>query len=117
MNHNDSLWKSRNSESVRRIEREYRSSFLLLEVAMSSTSSSYPYEPQTSAPKEDATNSASLAASLPQPLLNSEEAAAVMKIHPKTLQKLARRGVVRGIHVGKLWRVRASAIEEWIESQ
>ena len=84
---------------------------------MSSTSSSYPYESQRPAPKEDATNPASPAASVPQPLLNSEEAAAVMKIHPKTLQKLARRGVVRGIHVGKLWRFRASAIEEWIESQ
>jgi excisionase family DNA binding protein len=84
---------------------------------MSSTSSSYPYEPQAPAPKEDATSLASPAPSVPQPLLNSEEAAAVMKIHPKTLQKLARRGVVRGIHVGKLWRFRASAIEEWIESQ
>ena len=84
---------------------------------MSSTSSSYPYESQRPAPKEDATNPASPAAFVPQPLLNSEEAAAVMKIHPKTLQKLARRGVVRGIHVGKLWRFRASAIEEWIESQ
>ena len=67
---------------------------------MSSTSSSYPYESQVPAPKGDATNSASRAASVPEPLLNSEEAAAVMKIHPKTLQKLARRGVVRGIHVG-----------------
>jgi hypothetical protein len=67
---------------------------------MSSTSGSDPYEPQRPATKEHATNSASPAASVPQPLLNSEEAAAVMKIHPKTLQKLARPGVVRGIHVG-----------------
>ncbi len=54
---------------------------------------------------------------LPEPLLDSDEAASIMKIHPKTLQKLARKGVVRGVHVGKLWRFRASEIEHWISSQ
>jgi excisionase family DNA binding protein len=84
---------------------------------MSSTSSSYRYESQQPAQKGTGKHSPSFSGSLPEPLLDSEEAAAVMKIHPKTLQKLARRGVVRGIHVGKLWRFRASAIEEWIASQ
>jgi excisionase family DNA binding protein len=54
---------------------------------------------------------------LPEPLLDSEEAAAIMKIHPKTLQKLARKGLIRGAHVGKLWRFRASEIESWIQRQ
>ena len=54
---------------------------------------------------------------VPEPLLDSDQAAAIMKVHPKTLQKLARKGIVRGIHVGKLWRFRASTIEEWIEEQ
>ena len=54
---------------------------------------------------------------LPEPLLDSDEAASIMKIHPKTLQKLARKGVVRGVHVGKLWRFRASEIENWIARQ
>jgi hypothetical protein len=31
---------------------------------------------------------------LPEPLLDSDEAASIMKIHRKTLQKLARRGMV-----------------------
>ena len=53
----------------------------------------------------------------PEPLLDSDQAAAIMQIHPKTLQKLARNGAIRGIHVGKLWRFRASEIERWIESQ
>jgi len=53
----------------------------------------------------------------PERLLDSDEAASIMKVHPKTLQKLARKGVVRGIHVGKLWRFRASTIEEWIQRQ
>jgi excisionase family DNA binding protein len=58
-----------------------------------------------------------LIAFVPEQLLDTEEAAAAMRIHPKTLQKLARRGRVRGIRVGKLWRFRASDIQDWIESQ
>jgi excisionase family DNA binding protein len=52
-----------------------------------------------------------------EPLLDTDEAAAIMRIHPKTLQKFARRGLVRGVHVGKLWRFRASEIEAWIQRQ
>ena len=54
---------------------------------------------------------------LPEPLLDSDEAASIMNIHPKTLQKLARKGIVRGVHIGKLWRFRASEIEQWIDRQ
>lgn len=53
----------------------------------------------------------------PERLLDSDEAARIMNVHPKTLQKLARKGIVRGVHIGKLWRFRASTIEEWITSQ
>jgi excisionase family DNA binding protein len=88
-----------------------------LEVAMFSTFGSHQYKSQRPALADDATNSASPPPSLPERLADSEEAAALMKIHPKTLQKLARQGVIRGIHVGKLWRFRASAIDEWIQSQ
>jgi excisionase family DNA binding protein len=50
-----------------------------------------------------------------EPLLDSEEAAALLKIHPKTLQKLARRGEVVAIQIGKLWRFRASALNAWLD--
>ena len=50
-----------------------------------------------------------------EPLLDSEEAAALLKIHPKTLQKLARSGEVAAIQIGKLWRFRASALDDWIK--
>jgi excisionase family DNA binding protein len=36
--------------------------------------------------------------------------------HPKTLQKLARNGEIEALHVGKLWRFRASALNRWIAS-
>ena len=48
-------------------------------------------------------------------LLDSDEAAALLKIHPKTLQKMARNGEITGIQVGKLWRFRASVLNEWLE--
>jgi hypothetical protein len=43
-----------------------------------------------------------------EPLLDSEQAAAIVKVHPKTLQRYARCSVVVGLRVGKLWRFRAS---------
>ena len=50
-------------------------------------------------------------------LLDSIEAAAVLGIHPKTLQRMARSGQIRGIRVGKLWRFRRSEIDMWIETK
>ena len=43
-------------------------------------------------------------------LLDSEQAAAIVKVHPKTLQRYARNGIVNGLRVGKLWRFRASEL-------
>jgi excisionase family DNA binding protein len=51
----------------------------------------------------------------PERLLDSAEAAAILGIHPKTLQRMARSGQIRGIRVGRLWRFRRSDIDEWIE--
>jgi excisionase family DNA binding protein len=47
-------------------------------------------------------------------LLDSDEAAALLKIHPKTLQKMARNGEISGIQIGKLWRFRASVLNAWL---
>ena len=48
-------------------------------------------------------------------LLDSDEAAGLLKIHPKTLQKMARNGEIVGVQVGRLWRFRASVLNEWLE--
>ena len=50
-----------------------------------------------------------------EPLIDTQEAAALLKIHPKTLQKLARNGEVDAVQIGKLWRFRASALNRWLE--
>jgi excisionase family DNA binding protein len=52
-----------------------------------------------------------------EPVLDSEEAAALLKIHPKTLQKLARDGKIPGVRIGKLWAFRASTLNRWLESK
>jgi excisionase family DNA binding protein len=52
-----------------------------------------------------------------EPLLDSVEAPALLRIHPKTLQKMARRGVIQGRHIGKCWRFRASDLNEWLMGQ
>ena len=48
-------------------------------------------------------------------LLDSDEAASLLKIHPKTLQKMARNGEITGVQVGRLWRFRASVLNKWLE--
>ena len=52
-----------------------------------------------------------------EPLLNSEQAAELLQIHHQTLQKLARRGEIRGSHVGKQWRFRVSELNAWLDRQ
>jgi len=52
-----------------------------------------------------------------EPLLDTREAAALLGIHPKTLQKLARSGKVPGVRIGKSWAFRASALDSWLKTQ
>lgn len=54
---------------------------------------------------------------VPEPLIDSEEAAAIIKIHPKTLQRLARQKLIRGVRIGTHWRFRASEIEAWYQQK
>ncbi len=48
-------------------------------------------------------------------LLDVSEAARLLRIHPKTLRNKARHGVIPGMQVGRLWRFRASALNEWLD--
>jgi excisionase family DNA binding protein len=53
-----------------------------------------------------------------EPLLNDEQAARLLgNMHPRTLQKLARTGVLPAIKIGRFWFFRASALNEWINIQ
>jgi excisionase family DNA binding protein len=50
-----------------------------------------------------------------EPLLDAEEAARLLKMHPKTIQKLARQGEVVGVRVGRYWRFRVSALNLFLQ--
>jgi excisionase family DNA binding protein len=52
-----------------------------------------------------------------EPLLDSQQAATLLRIHPKTLQRMARNGQITGIQIGKLWRFRASELELWLRKR
>ena len=45
----------------------------------------------------------------------AKAAAALLGVHPRTLQRMVLRGQIAGVQVGKLWRFRASAIDQWID--
>ena len=52
-----------------------------------------------------------------EPLIDSEEAASLLEIHPKTLQQMARQGRIPSHRVGKFWRFRKSEMEKWLRSE
>ena len=51
-----------------------------------------------------------------EPLLDVVEAARLLRIHPKTLQKLTRIGRVPAYRVGRFWRYRGTDLEIWLQS-
>lgn len=42
------------------------------------------------------------------------KAAAMLDVHPRTLQRMVQPGQIAAVQVGKLWRFCASAIDQWI---
>lgn len=52
-----------------------------------------------------------------EPLLDSREAAALLKIHHKTLERKAREGEVPAYQIAGKWRFRASELDGWLRSQ
>lgn len=49
-----------------------------------------------------------------EPLLDSQQVAELMRVHPETVKRRARRGEIPGIKFGKLWRFRASVLESCV---
>jgi excisionase family DNA binding protein len=50
-------------------------------------------------------------------LMTSAEAANILRVNPKVLERWAKAGKVPALKVGKFWRYRASALELWVETQ
>ena len=52
-----------------------------------------------------------------EPLIDILTAAGLLKVHPKTLQRMARGGQIPAVRIGRYWRFRASQLDSWIRSQ
>ena len=50
-----------------------------------------------------------------EPLLSEIDAGRLLGLHPKTVQRLARKGELPAIRVGRYWRFRASLLNAWID--
>lgn len=48
------------------------------------------------------------------PLLDSNEAAAFLGVHPRTLQRMVLRGEIGAVRVGKFYRFVPSVIQDWV---
>jgi len=49
-----------------------------------------------------------------EPLLDTDEAARLLRMHPRTLRTKARIGSIPGVQVGRRWRFRASTLNRWL---
>jgi excisionase family DNA binding protein len=49
--------------------------------------------------------------------MTAEEAAAYLRLAPVTLYRLAGKGEIPGVKIGRLWRFKRSELERWFERQ
>ena len=50
-------------------------------------------------------------------ILDADEVAEMLRVHPRTVKRLAGQGDLPGFRVGGQWRFRREAIEEYIRRQ
>jgi excisionase family DNA binding protein len=50
-------------------------------------------------------------------LLDVEQAGELLRLHPKTIQRLCREGVLPCVRMGKYWRFRASSLDTYLKAQ
>lgn len=49
-----------------------------------------------------------------EPLLDAVQAAALVRMHPKTLKRKAEHKEIPAYHIGRRWFFRASELDEWL---
>jgi excisionase family DNA binding protein len=50
-------------------------------------------------------------------ILDADEVGRLLRVHPRTVKRLANQSVLPGFKVGGQWRFRREAIEEYIRKQ
>jgi excisionase family DNA binding protein len=51
------------------------------------------------------------------PLITAEQAAELLKLHSKTVKRLAQAGELPGMKIGRVWRFRESSLDAWISAR
>jgi excisionase family DNA binding protein len=49
-------------------------------------------------------------------LLSQKDAAELFGVHPETLRRMAVRGEIPALKVGRFWKFRGSAVDKWVSS-
>jgi excisionase family DNA binding protein len=52
-----------------------------------------------------------------EPLITADRAAELLKLHPKTVKRLAQAGTLPGMKIGRVWRFRESSLDAWMSAQ
>lgn len=50
----------------------------------------------------------------PGTLLDCRQVAAILRVHPRTVQKMAREGELSSIRIGRLWRFVPDSVDRWV---
>ena len=58
-----------------------------------------------------------LAQPLCEPLITADRAAELLRLHPKTVKKLAQAGELPGMKIGRVWRFRESSLDAWMSAR
>jgi excisionase family DNA binding protein len=52
-----------------------------------------------------------------EPLVTAERAAELLRLHPKTVKRLAKARKLPGMKIGRVWRFRESSLDSWMAQQ
>jgi excisionase family DNA binding protein len=52
-----------------------------------------------------------------EPLITADRAAELLRLHPKTVKKLAQAGELPGMKIGRVWRFRESSLDAWMSAR
>ena len=52
-----------------------------------------------------------------EPLLDDKQVGELLGLHSKTVQRLARKGEIPAVRIGRYWRFRATALNSWLGVQ
>lgn len=54
---------------------------------------------------------------MPDKLLTSEQVSKILQVHPFTVLKYLKAGKLKGIKLGRVWRIRESDVERFLEER